>query len=249
MRISTIKNKYFNKILSLLIWLLVWTLLAYFIASPVLLPSPARVLKSLGNLLVRPYFWASILGSVTNIFLGLILGFFLAVFLASLSHVFPLLENFIGLPIDLIKSTPLASITIVLLVWISSKNLSIFIVVLMVLPNIYYASLSGLKNTSQELLEMAQVFKLSRPKKIRFIYLDSLRSFLRPSLMASIGLAWKSGISAEVLALVKDSIGENIYYAKLYLNTAELFAWTLVIILLAKIFQSLTTILIKKVIL
>ena len=47
------------------------------------------------------------------------------------------------------------------------------------------------------------------------------------------GLCWKSGVAAEVIGLPSGSIGERLYDAKIYLNTGEVLAWTLVIVLIS----------------
>lgn len=62
----------------------------------------------------------------------------------------------------------------------------------------------------------------------------------------SLGLCWKSGIAAEVIGLPKGSIGEKLYQAKIFLNTGELFAWTLVIIIVSIVFEKLFIYLLKK---
>ena len=53
------------------------------------------------------------------------------------------------------------------------------------------------------------------------------------------GLAWKAGVSAEVLANARNSIGGRIYGAKIYLDTADLFAWTAVVIVLSVVLERL----------
>jgi NitT/TauT family transport system permease protein len=62
-----------------------------------------------------------------------------------------------------------------------------------------------------------------------------------PHLLAAcqvgVGLAWKSGITAEVIGLPQGSIGERLYQAKIFLSTADLFAWTIVIIALSFLFE------------
>ena len=51
--------------------------------------------------------------------------------------------------------------------------------------------------------------------------------------MTGLGFAWKSGIAAEVIALPALSVGKNLYDTKIYLERADLFAWTLAVILLS----------------
>ena len=53
----------------------------------------------------------------------------------------------------------------------------------------------------------------------------------------AIGLAWKSGVAAEVLCLPKAAIGTQVYYSKIYLETPSLFAWTAVVIVLSMLLE------------
>lgn len=226
-----------KKIISIIFWLILWTFLSNIIQNNILLPNPIQVVFTLLNLVRTKTFWISIFNSVINIGSGFLISIFLGIFLAFTSHFFPILEYIIKLPINLIRSIPIASITIVLLIWISSSKLSIFLVLFVSLPNIYFSSKAGLNNVDIKLLQMAYAFDAKTFNIFKFLYWDKLKEFLLPSIIVTSGMAWKSGVSGEVLGLVNNSIGENIYYSKLYLLTEELFAWTFVIIILANLFQ------------
>lgn len=43
-------------------------------------------------------------------------------------------------------------------------------------------------------------------------------------------MSWKAGAAAEVIGIPRGSIGERLQQAKVYLDTPDLFAWTLVIV-------------------
>ncbi len=230
-------DKLKRKLFSIIFWISFWTILSHLIDNNILLPNPWEVLRIFFNLIQKEFFWISIFNSIVNIGTGFLISILLGILLGIISYFFPILESIIQLPINLISSIPIASITIVLLIWINSSKLSIFIVLFISLPNIYFSSISGLKSVDKKLLEMAHVFNAKRSNIFKFLYWDGLKEFLIPSIMVTSGMAWKSGVSGEVLGLVNNSIGENIYYSKLYLNTGELFAWTFMIILLANLFQ------------
>ena len=53
----------------------------------------------------------------------------------------------------------------------------------------------------------------------------------------ALGMSWKSGVAAEVIGIPQASIGEQLYYSKLYLDTAGLFAWTFAIIVISAVFE------------
>ena len=52
-------------------------------------------------------------------------------------------------------------------------------------------------------------------------------------------MCWKAGIAAEVIGMPNNSIGENLYNAKVFFDTPALFAWTVVIICISIIFEKL----------
>ena len=59
-------------------------------------------------------------------------------------------------------------------------------------------------------------------------------------------MGFKSGIAAEVIGVPDGSIGEGLYLAKIYLSTAELFAWTFMIIVVSTLFEKLFLWILKK---
>jgi NitT/TauT family transport system permease protein len=147
----------------------------------------------------------------------------------------------------MIKATPIASIIILALVWISSKNLSVFIAFLMVLPTMYTTILKGLDSTDEKMLEMAKVFKIKGCKLIRYIYMPSIKPYLIAAASLALGLSWKAGVAAEVIGLPSGTIGESLYTAKIYLNTPELFAWTFLIVAISFIFEKLFIFLLNRI--
>lgn len=156
-----------------------------------------------------------------------------------ISAKFKYVEQFLAPFMLTVKAVPVASFVILILIWVSSKNLSIIISFLIVLPVIYTNIKDGISSCDKQLLEMAQVFRISPMRKIRYIYISQIMPFFRAACSISLGLCWKSGVAAEVIGIPKNSIGENLYNAKIYLDTPDLFAWTVVIILISLIFEKL----------
>ena len=90
------------------------------------------------------------------------------------------------------------------------------------------------------------MFRMPVWRKIRFIYLPALVPYLVNGCRIALGMSWKSGAAAEVIGLPEHSIGEHLYMAKIYLETADLFAWTLVIILVSAVFEQIVLFLISR---
>jgi NitT/TauT family transport system permease protein len=226
--------------------LLLWQAAALLLNRSILLVGPVDVLKELARQAPRYDFWLTVRFSLWRIFLGFFLALSAGMLSAALSYRFKAFKVMIRPYISTIKSTPVASIIILILIFLNSRNLSLVVSFLIVLPVVYANILEGLSHTDGELIEMAGVFHASLRKRIRYIYLPQLKPYLISACTASVGMAWKSGTAAEVIGIPTGSIGERLYEAKIYLSSSELFAWTLVIIVLSILVEKTVLWLIDK---
>lgn len=223
-------------VLSAAFWVLLWHIASVIIDKELFLPAPARVCEALfTELIYQEGFRASIVVSLVHIGEGFLLGTLFGILLAVLSHCVEAVKILLWFPMKVIKSVPVASFVILSLLWMRSEKLSVFIPFLMVLPILYINTLTGLEKTDEKLLDMAALFKLSFPKKTLHIYIPQILPHILSACSLAMGMAWKSGIAAEIIGLASNSIGNQLYQAKLYLMTPELFAWTIVIVVLSMI--------------
>lgn len=232
---------------SLFIWIGIWHIAAEIIDNQVFLPAPVLVAKVLfKELLPSTEFWHSLMSSVLHIGCGFIIGLVCGIILAVISFVFAVAEGFIWLPMKIIKSVPVASFVILSLLWFDAEQLSIVISAMVVLPIIYTNTFTGIKQTDVKLLEMAQLFKVEKRKRISCIYIPNALPYVLAAISLSVSMAWKAGIAAEIIGLAKNSIGNELYKAKLYLMIPELFAWTIVIVILSIISEFIINMLISR---
>ena len=205
--------------------------------SDILLVSPLKVVIRLLELTGEISFWKSIVYSLLRIGGGFLTALLAGSLWAALSARFLLVRQLLAPVVLITKTIPVASFIILALVWFSSRNLAVLISFLMVFPVIYTNVLNGIIQTDRELLEMAEVFSVAAGRRIRYIYLPQVMPYLRAGCSVALGLCWKSGIAAEVIGMPKGSIGERLQQAKVYLDTADLFAWTLVIVVVSLLFE------------
>ena len=233
------KKKRKIRLWAVAVWLLVWQAVSVSIGQEILLVSPVVVLKRLFELVQTRELWYSILFSLIRILGGFLLAMVTGVLMAGLSYRFKRIRELLAPAVLTIKAIPVASFVILVLIWVPSENLSVVISFLMVFPVIYTNVLSGIESMDQKLLEMAEVFELSARTRIRYIYVSQVLPFFRAGCSLGLGLCWKAGVAAEVIGLPDKSIGEQLYNAKVYLNTPDLFAWTIVIVLISLLFEKL----------
>lgn len=224
---------------AILFALALWQFAAMTLDQSMLLVSPLRVLQRLGTVWMEDGFWGTVWFSFQRIVAGFFLGFLLGLVLAVAAGRIRLLEIFLWPFVVTIKSIPVASFVIISLIWLSASELSVFISFLMVFPVIYSNVLEGIKSTDPKLTEMAEVYHLPFSKRLLYIHMPQLKPFLLSACSVSLGLSWKSGIAAEVIGIPNGSIGEMLYESKIYFNTADLFAWTVIIVLVSLGFEKL----------
>lgn len=230
-------KKVFRKTSIILFWLAVWWIVALLVDNTILLVTPPEVVSRLFELLGQGAFWSSILNSLLRIAMGFLLGFGAAVFTAALSFRYPVVEEFLQPLMSLMKTVPVASFVVILLIWWGSSVLAAIICFLVVLPNLYINILEGLKAGDRDLQEMAWVFGISGLNKFFYIYRPAIRPFLESGLKLALGMCWKSGVAAEVIGMPASSIGGQLYLSKIHLDTAGVLAWTLVVILVSVVFE------------
>lgn len=240
------EGKHEIRIWSVLVWLLVWQLASMRLDSDILLVSPVRVVCRLGFLMGTTSFWKTIVFTLSRIAAGFFAAAAAGCALAAAASYFRKMQELLAPVMLVVKSVPVASFVILALIWFSSGNLSVLISFLMVLPVIYTNVLGGIGGVNRELLEMAQVFRIPRMRVVRYIYLPQIMPFFYSACRVSLGLCWKAGVAAEVIGIPRGSVGECLQQAKVYLDTPDLFAWTLVIVALSLAFEQLVLFLVRK---
>lgn len=218
-------------------WLCVWQAAAVFVHNDILLVGPLQAARSFWENLARDDFFQIVFYSFARIGAGFLTALLGGLFLGTLSYRFPLLQDFTAPLLSTLKAVPVASFAVLLLIWAGSSGLSFFISFLIVFPNVYINTVQGLKSTDARLLEMAKALGMRRWNRIWYLYVPALMPYLTGCLKVSLGMAWKSGVAAEVIGMPPHSLGERLYQSKIYLDTAGLSAWTFLVILLSVLFE------------
>ena len=231
--------------LSLLFWLAVWLLAAIAFNKPLLLPTPATVLKRLGELAATALFWRTVATSLLRILLGIVAALVFGTLLAILTVWSRFFHHLFSPLLNLFKATPVASVIFLMLLFIGRTRVPLVIAFMMALPIVWSNVREGLVATDRQLLEMATVFRLSPWKKLTRIRLPALLPYFLAAARSAVSLSWKAGVAAEVLCVPENSIGRAIFEGKQYLMTEDLFAWTLTVILISVAVEALALTLLR----
>ena len=223
--------------LIVLFWLILWEISDRLIDNRIILVGPTHILIALADQMGQSDFWITCGASFLRIAVGFILSFIGGFVLALVCYKYKIIRDFLEPIMIMLKTVPMISFVIMLLIWIGNQALTIYLSFLIVLPIIYTNTLQGLENVDVQLLEMAKVFHLAPWKKFIYIYRPAFMPFVMSASKLALGMSWKSGIMAEVIGTPKPSIGREMYAAKTYLETSKLFAWTIVVVVLSVVFE------------
>ncbi|MBR5474558.1 MAG: ATP-binding cassette domain-containing protein [Lachnospiraceae bacterium] len=221
----------------ILFWLLVWQMAAVMVDNSLILVGPVETVAALVSRMGEFTFWQTVAGSTARIFCGFLLAFAVGFFMGALASKVPLVKDLLEPLVTLMRTVPVASLVILTLILVGVEGLTLTISFLVVFPIIYQSTLTGFSAVDRTLVEMAQVFHLPLWKRFLYIYRPALWPVLIGGCKTALGMSWKSGVAAEVIGTPNFSIGAELYMAKIYFDTAELFGWTLVIILLSVCFE------------
>lgn len=234
-----------SRTLAFALAILVWQAAAMLVGAEVLLASPLSVLAELGEIITQPTFFSVVLGSAGRILFGFLCGLLLGLALAIVAARYKVVETLLFPYMVTIRSIPVASFIVVAWVWLDAIELPGFISFLIVLPIVYNNLLAGLHARDRALDEMAAAYHIPFGRRLLHIWRPQLRPTLLSAAETSVGLAWKSGIAAELIAMTTGTIGDYIYTSKLWLNTPALFAWTVVIVLASAASEKLILLLLR----
>lgn len=207
-------------------WLVVWQVVSMLDSSGILLCGPLDALFALCHLSSTQTFWSSICFSTLRIVAGVLLGYIIAGVLAAASWHTSTVRILLQPALLAIKSTPVACIVVILLIWIGAANVSIITVLLLVVPAIYFALCAGLDNLDAGRSELFEVFGVRGRRRFFALIWPVVLPYLQAASSTVLGMSWKAGIAAELIGVPAGSLGERIYQAKLLLETPDLFAWT-----------------------
>jgi NitT/TauT family transport system permease protein len=241
------KKKIFLTFVSILSGIVIWAIAAAVIGKPVILPSPYETLKSILLLIREPEFIQALSATILRVFLGVTVAFVIGVILGIIAGLNESMYDLINPFFSVMRPVPVASVIILINLWVHSDLVSVVVVFLICTPIIWANTVTGIKKTDKDLLEVGKIYNVPKSRILRDIYIPSVVPYVTVAFLSCVGLSWKVTITAEILANVLPSVGMEVYYSKIYLETESLFAWTVVIVVLSYAVELLIKWVLKKV--
>ncbi len=226
-------------LLPIFFWLSFWEIAAIIVDRSYFLPHIHETAAALYRVVFSAEFPTIALFTLLRVLLGIALGTLFGALMAIISHKLKIVYSLVAPINSVIKATPVASIIILLWISMNGNVLAVFVAFLMVFPIIWQNLYDAFSSIDKELIEVSRVFEFSYKKRLKLLVFPALKQYFLPAFVTAIGLAFKAEIAAEIIAGVRNSIGQMIYDAKDALVTAEVFAWTIVGVAFSIVIESL----------
>lgn len=225
-----------KKLIPITIFLFLWAGISTKV-SPLVLPSPLRVLYTSLSLLQNNY--NEIFITIGRLGISLILTYLIGIILVLGIVSSKNLKIFIQPGLLFMQSTPIISWILLALIWFDNKYIPIFIICINTIPILVLNIVSGMESIDKKILEMANIYHISKKDCFFKIQLPSLIRYLLPATEIILGSSFKVIIMAEVISRVSGGIGNGLNIGWLNIETDTILGWTLIIYVLSFITSKL----------
>lgn len=230
---KTKKEKIGRQAAVCLFWLAIWQVGAMLVNNPLLLPSPWQTAAALLGLAGERKFYLNISWTMMRCLSAMVLSFVIGAAAAFGAYKSSWLRRILTLPVGFFKAVPVMAIIIYVILLAKADIVAIIVCFLMCFPVVYTNILAGLDSMPAELLELAKVYWFTEWQTVKYMYIPGIKPQIKASVRLIAGLSWKAVVAAEVLSIPRFSLGYEMLSAKYYLETPQLFAYILVIVVLS----------------
>lgn len=190
-------------------------------------PSPARVVAAMADLILSGEAWFHLGQTLMRIFLGFAVSVVLGIGIGLLMGLGRKLSDYLEVWLTVVITIPSLCWAIISLAWFGLRDsAAVFTIASITVPLIAVNFGSGVRQIDMSIVEMAQVFQADRRLIIRRVVFPQLIPHAIAAVRYGLPMSWKMAIIAEMLGL-PDGVGFMLTYWFHLLNMTQVFAWTL----------------------
>jgi len=240
-------SEFFWVLCGIIFLLIIWEIISRLYDSFIIFPGPLSVLESFFRLLGDSRFYLSLWNSFLRVLGGIFIAVPLGIAAGIAAGLNKKLAAFLSPLFSIISATPVISVILIAFLLLGTARTPVFAAFLMIFPVVSTNIIEGIKNTNAGYRELFVSFHMNRMEKIKYLYFPVLLPFIFASLKSSLSLCWKVIVAAEVIVQPLRSLGTGMQFARMNLETSELFAWTIATIIASVISQLILSLIIKKI--
>lgn len=233
-------------LISLVVIIVLWSMLARIVNAELILPGPGKVIIVLFQVIQTKIFWQCFAGTFVRVIVSFLITVLLGGFIGLLCGISDFAKDFFEIPLAVIRATPVIAFILVAYFWFTSGFVPVFVAVLMSLPIMVTAITTGFKSSDKKYLAMAQTYNLSKKEIIRYIKIPQNIPYFCNGALSCFGLCWKVVAAGEVICLPKKAVGTLLQRSQVHLETSEVIAQTIVLVIVSFVIERLFAVLIGR---
>ncbi len=229
-RSITKKNNDFVFIFIGIIFLLLLWLVLRVLEPTILVPKVSDVIKDIANIFTSKevlLIFYTLIKIIVVVLLSLIISIILGMLMFKSKKV-----NLIFMPIlAVMKSTPVASILILLLIFVKERFAPSVICMLVIIPVMSEGIKAALEQIDKDIIEETKMITNINIKVIFTVFLKMKKNTVVELVITSFGLGLKALVMGEVITQGRNTIGNAIVLAKsASLDYTRVFSWTIILL-------------------
>ncbi len=230
-------KKTYGSFITVFMLFIIWVLASLIIDNAIIMPTPYATFKAFFAIFTHAEGIEVITMTLFRLLIALFFATVSGVLLGVVSGLNPPLRLAFRPVVTLLRTVPVISIVVILLIVFGFSLTPYLITFLMIFPLIFQSISDGIENLDKELVDVFKLEDNDPIDAIRYCYLPLIGPQIKTAMLQAAGLGIKVLVMAEYLAQTKNSVGNALYLAKVNLNYDEVFAWTLFLILLAVVLE------------
>lgn len=224
--------------LGILLIFIIWFILTAF-DDNIFFPGIDDTIIDIGRLLGESDSWLIIILTIAKALLLIITSFVVGFILAVLSYKISYIRSFISPAIAIMRSTPVASVILLLILLVGSKLAPYFISLLVIIPIAYENIYSSFKAIDNDVVDETKLISNINLKIILSVFVPISYNYLISSLLTCFGLTLKVLVMSEVLTQGHMTMGGSIQIAKSTLDLTRVFSWSIILVIIVLIVEAL----------
>ena len=221
-------------LITVAVLIIFWTAAAFGAGNDILVPYPHQTLKCLLDMLLDPVFYVSVLRTLLRVIFGFAVSMLTALICSILCSEFRKFRMYFTPVITLAKTIPNISYIIIAIVWLGAEGSVTAVTFMILFPLFMNGFLNTLDGEPPALKQAEAVYAETFAAKVRLKLIPQLIPELLRTGKTAASMGFKVGVMAEILGSAGMGIGRQLAYSRITLNTAGIFAWTIVMIVISQ---------------
>ncbi|WP_151445785.1 ABC transporter permease [Lacisediminimonas profundi] len=209
------------------------------LTDPLLVPSPVATWQSLAALASAGDLWIELAISIRRVLSGVLIGALVGVPFGVALGAFRGVDRYLGAALPAVSATSSAIWAVLGVLWFGLSDVAtVFVVAMTAAPLFAVNARDGVKAVDADLIQMGRSMGYSPLQVARKILLPSVLPSLFAGTRLAVGFGWRVGLVAEALGS-PTGVGFRLKQAVDLMHTAEVFAWSVSVILIMLVIEGL----------